>query len=224
MQGSTKLPCFGSKQETSEGYFLTDRKTMARTLPITFVLLLCTAALGWTASPAYAKNRADLVDIHLGQSSGNLHVSFRIQGCFTPKMEEAIRSGVSTSFRILVILEKSENPVDVPLPFLKSNVANISIEHTIKYDRLKNEFRVNLPEHPDRVLTTPDLEEAKQWMSSVHELSIIPVWRLQKDKAYQVQLKAELSKIDLPPFFRYVFFFVSLWDFETEWHKLNLTL
>ncbi len=41
---------------------------------------------------------------------------------------------------------------------------------------------------------------------------------------YELAIKAELSKVELPLFFRYIFFFVSLWDFETDWQVVTFTL
>jgi hypothetical protein len=32
------------------------------------------------------------------------------------------------------------------------------------------------------------------------------------------QIKAELDPVRLPLHLEYLFFFVSLWDFETDWH------
>jgi len=168
--------------------------------------------------PAMAKNKADIVDIAIGKEGESLEVSFRIRDCFTPKMEEAIRSGVATSFRILVVLEKPG------MAWMRSKLLDLALEHTIKYDRLRNEFRITLPEHPDGVVVTKDFDEARLWMSSVKELPVIPLWRLQKKELYQLRLKADLSKLRLPLFFRYIFFFVTLWDFETDWHKAALTL
>lgn len=169
-----------------------------------------------TGLPAFAKDRADIVDVNLERSRGNLEVSFRLHNCFGPKMEEAIRAGIPTTFRFRIIVEKQRR-----LPFFRSPLVDIVFEHTIKYDRLRNRYRVQLPEQSDREVTTPDFEEAKRAMSSVNDLSLIPLWRLGDRTSYQVLLKAELSKFYLPLLFRYIFFFVSLWDFETEWYKVT---
>ena len=34
-------------------------------------------------------------------------------------------------------------------------------------------------------------------------------------------MMAELNKIQLPLYLHYVFFFLSLWDFETDWHSVD---
>ncbi len=182
--------------------------------------LCCCAciALSWIVfgSPASAKNKADIVDIDINRERENLEISFRIDNCFNRKMEEAVQNGVPTTFRILVVLEKTGG-----LSALRSPVLSVVIEHTIKYDRIKNHFRIELPEHPEKELITADFEEAKLYMSSVKGLPLIPLWRLEKNQMYELNLKAELSKFDLPFFFRYIFFFVSMWDFETDWQKLS---
>jgi hypothetical protein len=187
---------------------------------VLFIILFCCwiSFSGFQPSTAAAKNKAEIVDVEVAQDPENLKVSFYIQDCFTPSMEEAIQSGVPTTFRVLAILEKPG------VLFFQTEILNVVLEHTIKYDYLKNEYVVQLPENPDSTLITKNFLEAKRWMSTVKDLPLLPLWRLQKDEVYQLRLKAELSKVELPLFFRYIFFFVSLWDFETDWHKVNLSL
>jgi hypothetical protein len=164
-----------------------------------------------------AADRAEIVDIKIAQEEPSLRVSFSVENCFTPEMEEAIWSGVDATFRFLAMLQKPY------LPLIPETITDVAFEHTIRYDRLRNEFTVHLEEHVQRVRTTNDFNEAKMWMSQVQDLSLIPLWRLQRGDTYYLSLKAELSKVRLPPFFRYIFFFVSLWDFETDWQTTTFT-
>jgi hypothetical protein len=171
----------------------------------------------FTALPVRAAGNACIADTRAVKENGYLKVYFRIQDCFTPEMEEAVWSGVPTTFRILLVMEEPG------LPLVKSKLLDVVLEHTIKYDHLKNIFRVHLPETSDKIRSTTNIEEAKQWMSTVQELPLIPLWRLQKGQPYKLYIKAELSKVNLPLFFRYIFFFVSLWDFETDWEEITVT-
>ena len=183
------------------------------------ILCMCLwAAFGLIASPVAAKNKAEIINININQETRNLEVSFQIQNCFTPKMEEAIHSGVETTFRILLVVEKKG------FPLFRDKLLDIVLEHSIKYDRLNNEFQVLLPEHPHGIVATADFNEAEQWMSKVENLPLIPIWRLDKTAEYNLRLKAELSKVNLPLFFRYIFYFVSLWDFETNWQQKAFSL
>ena len=189
-----------------------------KTLLITILCCCWIAFSGFHVSTAAAKNKAEIVDIEIGQDPDNLKVSFSIQDCFTPSMEEAIQSGVPTTFRILAVLEK---PGEL---FFSTLVLDVVLEHTIKYDYLRNEYHVHLPENSEATLVTKDFIQARRWMSTVKDLPLIPLWRLEKDQAYELRIKAELSKVELPLFFRYIFFFVSLWDFETDWQKATFSL
>jgi hypothetical protein len=170
-----------------------------------FFLVLCHGG----SAPAIARNKADIINTLVAREEPNLKVSFSVQNCFTREMEEAIWSGVVTTFRFLALLERAG------FPLVHEKIADVTFEHSIRYDYLQ--------EQPQRLRTTYDLNEAKQWMSEVRNLPLIPLWRLQKGETYQLGVKAELSKMELPPFLRYIFFWVALWDFETEWHRETFT-
>lgn len=161
-------------------------------------------------------NKAEITNIELDKTGRNLEVSFRLKDCFNSDMEEAILGGVPTTFRIIVSVEKPSS-----LLFVRSKIADFSLLHTIRYNRLNNEFQVDLPEHPQKILVTRSFDEAKKWMSAVDNLPIIPTCWLKKDQEYYLYIKAELSKVELPLFFRYILFWVSLWDFETEWYTVQ---
>ncbi|SHE46823.1 protein of unknown function [Desulfacinum infernum DSM 9756] len=177
-----------------------------------FTAIFCTAPVG---TEALARNKADIADLAVYPDPPNLKVRFRIDNCFNDEMMEAIKSGVPAVFRILVVLEKEG------LPLLRDRLVDVSFEHSIRYDTLHGQYHVKLTEHPSTTLTTKDFEKAKKWMSEVEDVPVIPLWRLPKGQEYQVRVKAELSKVQLPFFLRYVFFFVSLWDFETDWAQAS---
>jgi hypothetical protein len=180
---------------------------------ISFFFFLFAAITICSPAPVYALNKAEISDMEVSKSGKDLEVSFHLVDCFNSDMEEAILDGVPTSFRIIVSLEK-------PSLFLRSKVADFSVRRTIKYNRLNNEFQVELQEHPQTALVTKNFEEAKRWMSTVENLPVVPTCWLAKDQEYYLSVKAELSKVGLPLFLRYILFWVSLWDFETEWHTV----
>ena len=57
-----------------------------------------------------------------------------------------------------------------------------------------------------------------EMMSDISGLKLISRDKLEAGSRYQVSVKAELDKGNLPVFLNYVFFFASMWDFETQWH------
>jgi hypothetical protein len=180
-----------------------------------FSILFFLAAL--TACPSVciaSPNKAEISNIQINKTGKELEASFLLIDCFNSDMEEAILNGVPTTFRILVLIEKPS------LMLVKSKLADFTLQHTIRYNRLNNEFQVELPEHPQKVLVTRNFDEAKKWMSTVKDVPVIPTCWLNKDEEYSLKIKAELSKVELPLFLRYILFWVSLWDFETEWYTV----
>lgn len=160
-----------------------------------------------------APNKAAITNIEIDKTGKNLMLSFHLVDCFNSDMEEAILDGVPTTFRILVSIEK-------PSLFLNTKIADFTLRHTIKYNRLNNEFQVDLPERSPRTLVTGSFDEAKKWMSTVNDLPVIPTCWLTRGQEYYLNVKAELSKVELPLFFRYILFWVSLWDFQTQWYTV----
>ena len=100
-------------------------------------------------------------------------------------------------------------------------IADIEVTHTIFYDNLKKEFTVTRSWKEDNPEVTKSFTEAKRWMTEINSLKIIPLNRLEKDEQYQLRVKAEVSKKTLPFYLHYILFFVSLWDFETDWYAID---
>ncbi len=183
------------------------------------VSVLLLGIMGLIAMLVRPVKEASISNMQAVRNQGNLELSFSVEDCFSPKMEEAILSGVPTTFRFRVILQRKKK-----FPFLRKAILDIVLEHTIKYDRLKDQFRIRLPEQSDNEVVVKDFEEAKIVMSTVRNLRVIPLWRLSESGSYQLLVKAELSKFHLPLFFRYILFFLSLWDFETDWVRTSIEL
>ncbi len=57
-------------------------------------------------------------------------------------------------------------------------------------------------------------------MTQIDRFDILPLDQMQRGEGYELRAKVELSRVTLPFYLRYVFYFVSFWDFETEWHSV----
>ena len=145
-----------------------------------------------------------------------LIVHFYVGGSFTPKIEEAIQSGIPTTFIYKIFLY---NKAGESLGF---KIVSKTISHTIKYDTLRKDYTVTMSETKAPVVLQ-DFRAAKELMARVDSLSLTTLDRLEKDKSYSLQVKAELDTIKLPPPLNYLFFFVSYWDFETAWETVEFT-
>ncbi len=157
---------------------------------------------------------ARLTDVIVTNTRDDLLIYLTVEGAFTTEMETAIKSGVSATFSFIVNLYRNRNW------WLDEKIAAQTITHSIKYDNLKKKYRIQRSWEAEPHVTQ-SFSEAQKLMAEVDSLAIISLAELQKGTAYQIQAKAELSKRTLPLKLHYVLFFLSLWDFETDWYTID---
>ncbi len=158
---------------------------------------------------------ATLTNITVSNTRDDLLLYLNLEGAFREDMNNAILSGVPATFLYFAKLNRVRNF------WFDKDIADIEVTHTIKYDNLKKEFTVKRSWKEDNPEVTKSFTEAKKWMTEINSLKIIPLNRLEKDEQYQLSVKAEVSKKTLPLYLHYILFFVSLWDFETDWYAID---
>ena len=166
------------------------------------------------AVPAMAKE-AYLSDFVVTNTRDHLLVYFTVNNCFTPEMSNAIESGLETTFTFFIQLHEKRDLI------WDKKIADVEVNHSIKYDSLKKIYSVRFSENNNREVTARNFEEAKKLMAEVVALKVVPMHQLKKGKRYQLQMMAQLDKIRLPFYLHYVLFFLSLWDFETDWYAVD---
>jgi len=172
------------------------------------ILVLCVH--GW----AMAKD-ATLTNIIVTNTRDDLLVYLSVEGAFTQKIEDAVNSGVPASFSFFVNLYRTRGM------WFDKKMADLTITHTIKYNSLKKEFAVSRSWDSRSPVIVQTLDAAKKLMTEIDSLKITPLSLLEKGKQYQIQAKAKLSRVTLPYYLHYVLFFLSLWDFETDWYTID---
>ena len=189
--------------------------TLRRPLPLAALFLLLGVLL---PSPSMLQAaEATLSDIIVTNTQEDLLVFFDIEGCFTREMEEAILNGIPTTFTIYIKLYKTRTL------WLDASISDIELEHTINFDNMKDEFRVTRSEDNYSELVLKEFDAAKKAMAEIKNIKVAPLRELSKKGKYQLRVKAELEKVRLPLYLHYVLFFVSLWDFETDWYTVDFT-
>jgi hypothetical protein len=159
--------------------------------------------------------QASIKDVRVKGTSGAWKVSFSVENCFTVKMEEGIQSGIGTTFTFyLHVYQKRSWWKD-------RKVASVHFHHAIQFDPIRAEYRVTLEENSSTVVT-PHFEEAKGLMAKVEGVEVVSSSPLKPDVSTQLHIKAELDPVRLPLHLEYLLFFVSLWNFETDWHIESL--
>ena len=163
---------------------------------------------------SYAKE-ASLSNIIVTNTRDDLLVYLTVEDAFKEEMQQAITSGVPTTFSFLITLNR------VRSLWMDAEIADIKVSNTVKYDNLKKEFVVTRSWENGTPVVTQSFDEAKKLMSEIDGLKVVPLYKLQKGQRYQLAAKAELNKLTLPFHLHYVLFFVSLWDFETDWYTID---
>ena len=155
--------------------------------------------------------KAAIKNVQVKGGSEVWRISFDVENCFTEKMEEAVQSGIRTTFTFYVNLYQKRSW------WKDRKVASAEFRHTVQYHPIQKVFQVRLGEGQTyRVASS--MEEAKKLMSEVRELEIRSSSPLDPGVPSYFRIKAELDPVRLPLHLEYLLFFVSLWDFETDWH------
>ncbi len=158
---------------------------------------------------------AQLANIIVTNTRDDLLIYLSVEGAFTPKMADAVKNGVPASFSFFVNLYRNRGL------WFDKKLADLTISHTIKYNSLRKEYAVSRSWDSNSPVIVQSFDAAKKLMTEIDSLKVIPLGLLEKGKQYQIQAKAKLSRVTLPYYLHYVLFFLSLWDFETDWYTID---
>jgi hypothetical protein len=160
--------------------------------------------------PAFCQ-KASIKDIEVKRANGVWKVSFDVQNCFTEKMEEAIQSGIRTSFTFYINFYQKRSW------WKDRRLASAEFRHTVQYHPIQKVYQIKLGANHSS-LGASSLAEAKKLMSKVKDYKIQSSSPFEPGVPAYFRIKAELDPVRLPLHLEYLFFFVSLWDFETDWY------
>jgi len=170
--------------------------------------------VSFLTTPAWS-DEARLTDIVVTNTKDDILIYFTVRDCFTVEMNRAIENGINTTFTFFVRLYEIRDFS------LDKMIADLKVSHDIQYDNLKKIYKVRLSERNDKPIFVQDFNEAKELMSEIVELRVAELSNLRRGSRYKVSMMAELDTIRLPFYLHYVLFFLSLWDFETDWYTVE---
>lgn len=154
---------------------------------------------------------AKIRDILIAPSKDRIVLYARVSSGFTKDMESSIVAGVPANFTFLLNLHQERSY------WFDREIASITVVHTLKYDIVKKIFTVTSSDGQAPAVFQ-DFESAKAAMGDLSGVAIAAMKDLVPNQTYYVRMKARLDKVRLPLHMEYVFFFVSWWDFETDWY------
>lgn len=161
-------------------------------------------------SSVYAED-AKVLNMTVKNTRDNLLLYFELQNSFTENIQKAVDSGVKISFTFPVQLYQKRSM------WSDKNIIDTTLQHTLKYDALKKEYIVTRSWNPEKTITVKTLDEAKKYMNHVDGFNLILLEQLEKGNLYHARAKAEQDRLSLPYYLKYILFFFSFWEFETDW-------
>lgn len=184
-------------------------------LKLNIIVILFTFISLFTHNSLYASTNTTLDNIIIANTNHELIIHLNVKGAFTSKIQKIIHSGIPVTFSFIITLKKVKNW------WFNKTLNKITITNTIKYNNLKNEYLITRPWDNNQPVIVKSIEKAQKLMSEIKNIDIAHLNKLKKGQKYQVLSKAMLNKLTLPFKLHYIFFFVSLWDFETDWHTID---
>jgi hypothetical protein len=166
--------------------------------------------------PAGAATGARIADLSITNSLDDLLVSLTVRDAFSPRMEEAVFSGVPTSFSFFVVL------TEIRTLWANRTVADATLTHTIKYNNIRRNFSIQRSwAEGEGELFVSSFEEARRLMLEIEGFPVAALDRLKSGGRYELRAKAKLGKISLPFYLHHLLIMASLWAFETDWHRIE---
>jgi hypothetical protein len=153
-----------------------------------------------------------ITDVLITNDLENVLLYARLVNGFKPEMQLAVLAGIPAIFTIYLDVYQER-----PLLWDKK-ITGKEIKRIMKYDNLKKTFSVLMNGKTDPVIFS-DFESAQKAMTDFNGIIAVPLSSLVKGKNYYAMIKVKMDKVRLPLHMEYVFFFVSLWDFETSWYQ-----
>lgn len=181
---------------------------------IGLILILFLMGAMFFPSQTYALD-PKIKDLLITNDAENVLLYARLLNGFKPQMEMAILAGIPTTFTMWIEVYQERSPL------WDKKIIRKEIKRSIKYDNLKKTFSIVSDKKDPEIF--PDLESAQKAMSDYNGIVAVPMSSLKKGQSYYTLVKIKMDKVRLPLHMEYVFFFVSLWDFETPWYRQNFT-
>jgi len=131
---------------------------------------------------------------------------------FEGKIQQAIQSGISTTFlfELRLYLER---------PFrVDDQIFSKKVIHTVKYDMLRKQYDVYIKDgKKERFLATHDYNEMKKWMTQLEGIRMVPLSEIEVGQKYYILAKAQMKALNLPFYLEYMRFLIDFEEFETPW-------
>ena len=146
-----------------------------------------------------------LANLKIANTRDDLLVYVNMQGAFQDKIKNSVLSGVQAKFSFFITLYQVRDM------WIDKKIEELKINHMIKYNTLKKEFTIRRSWEKEKLQITKSFIEAQQLMSNIDHLKVVSLSRLEKDRKYQIKVKAVIIIDTQPISLHYASCFATKW-------------
>lgn len=166
------------------------------------------------ALPGEGAADSSLSPLTVLRQKDQLAVSTRLDGEFFSTVEEAIASGIPTTFSYEVeIWLKNRLWSD-------KTIVSKAVERVVKFNSLTNEYQVVQKSDSttwDR--TSKNLGEVRKWLTELDALPLVKLSELDPEKTYYVRARATVKTEQSKPALKYMLFLFPRSTTKTAWEQ-----
>ncbi len=176
----------------------------------TIFIYLFFALVGPVFSATDGQDEIRMKDIVVVEKNEELLVFGLLLGAFSPKLLEAIHSGVTTKFSFELSLIRSRKLI------YDLEVSSRQLDHQVKYSALKKTYTFHLKEDAKdiRRRVTESQGEMMDWMRELNGVPIASRELLSPNGLYYVKIRARLNHVDFVFPFNYL---LAFWGKKSDW-------
>jgi|FLOH01.1.fsa_nt_gi hypothetical protein len=182
-------------------------------------LLLFLSLTLLTAQPTLAREPQEmtLTDTVLTVSQDHLLLFTTLTHPLTEELIRGLHNGLNTKIIFSIELDRTQT--------MRSDerLITLDIEHTLIYDTLKQDYRIERSEQPGRTSILPTLESAIAASASLNNLRLIELSQLRGISPYRLRLKARIANKQLPMNLHYLTDLLPWGDRETDWQTVEFS-
>jgi hypothetical protein len=161
---------------------------------------------------AWGQQRPLLHELVLTRTDHEVLLHIDLAGGFRQEVLEAIATGIPITITYHMKLFRKRGL------WFDAEVLSKTIQHLVKYDALKNQYRVSVVNGLfSSIKVTKHEPTMVRWMSVIEGQPLIPFYLLQPGEEYYVRAMADVKAVKSPFPFSHMPFLASLWDTGTPW-------
>ncbi len=171
------------------------------------------------AAPAVARDNQEmsLTDTVLTVSQDHLLLFTTLTNPLTDEQVQGLHNGID--IKIIFYIELNQ----VQAIRGDKNLSTLEIEHTLSYNTLKQEYRLERSNQAGRAFVLPELDMTLQAAGNLSNIRVIELNQLAGSSSYRLRLKAVIAKKQLPMNLHYLTNLFPWGDRETDWQTVEFT-